>query len=39
MKKTHANRRSIAEKEEEKCMIFIKRLMNRLKVEDWSCED
>lgn len=39
MKKTQANRRLIAEKEEEKCMVFIKRLMKKLKVEDWICDD
>ena len=39
MKKTHANRRLIAEKEEEKCMIFVKRLMKKLKVEDRVCDD
>lgn len=39
MKKTHAERRKIAEKEEEKCMKFIARMMKRLKVEDRVCED
>lgn len=39
MKKIQADRRKIAEKEEEKCMTFITRIMKRLEVEDRSCED
>jgi len=39
MKKIQANRRLIAEKEEEKIMVFVKRIMNRLDLKEWSAED